>query len=80
MLAASAQGARLLTRQRYDVWSILEVDDLVITRLRWRGEVAVDAGPFTAGQQLTADIAQFVRVEGGRIAEIETYDCYQPLT
>ncbi|WP_028656175.1 nuclear transport factor 2 family protein [Nocardioides sp. J54] len=80
MLAASTAGARLLASQRYDVRSVLEVGDLVVTRLTWTGTVAVDAGPFHAGQQLTAHIAQFVRVVDGRVAEIETYDCYEPVT
>jgi len=80
MLAASAQGAGLLRRQAYDLRSVVEVDDLVVTRLHWTGEVAVDPGPLTAGQRLTAEIAQFVRVTDGRVAEIETYDCYRPLS
>lgn len=79
MLTGSAQGSSLLAWQRYDVRSAVAVDDLVVTRLRWTGEVAVDAGPLRGGQRLTAEIAQFVRVEDGRVAEIETYDCYQPL-
>jgi ketosteroid isomerase-like protein len=79
MLAASTAGARLLTEQHYDVHDVVEADDLVIVRLRWTGVVAVDAGPLRAGRELTADIAQFVRVSGDRIAEIDTYDCYQPL-
>ncbi|PWN02933.1 hypothetical protein DJ010_11140 [Nocardioides silvaticus] len=58
--------------------SIHELGDLVAVRLTWTGTVAQDAGPFGAGQELTAHIAQFVRVDGGLITEIETYDCYEP--
>lgn len=79
ILVASAEGARLLAEQRYDVRHVVESGDLVVTRLRWTGVVAQDAGPFRAGQELTADIAQFVRVEDRRVAEIDTYDCYQPI-
>jgi len=78
MLAASEAGAELLASQRYDVISIVDLDGLVIARLTWTGVVAHDAGPFRAGQSLTAHIAQFVRVRDGRIAEIETYDCHEP--
>jgi ketosteroid isomerase-like protein len=43
-----------------------------------QGIAASDAGPFRAGQELTAYIAQFVMVRDRRIVEIETYDCYEP--
>jgi len=39
--------------------------------------VARDAGPFREGQRLTAHLAQFAEVEGGRIRSIETFDCYE---
>ncbi len=78
MLAASSAGAGLLASQHYDVHWIREVDDTVAVRLTWRGVVAQDAGPFHQGQELTAHIAQFVHVRDGMIAEIETYDCYEP--
>jgi ketosteroid isomerase-like protein len=80
MLASSTSGAALLARQSYDLCSMVEHDGEVIARLRWSGTVASDAGPFAAGQTLTAHIAQFVRVRDGRIARIETYDCYQPIS
>ena len=40
--------------------------------------MARDVGLFRAGQELVAHIAQFVRVRDGRVASIETYDCYEP--
>lgn len=79
ILAASSLGAELLSRQTYEIRSLVEQGDQVFARLLWTGVVARDAGPFTAGQVLTAHIAQFIRVDGGLIAEIETYDCYEPL-
>ncbi|PWN04223.1 nuclear transport factor 2 family protein [Nocardioides silvaticus] len=78
MIAASSAGAGLLSSQQYDVHWIQEVGDTVAVRLTWRGVVAQDAGPFLTGQELVAHIAQFVRVRDGLIAEIETYDCYEP--
>ena len=80
MLEASERGAALLTSQEYDIHSLHEVEDLVIARLTWTGVVAVDAGPLAAGQRLVAHIAQFVTVREGRIARIETFDCYEPIT
>jgi ketosteroid isomerase-like protein len=78
MLAGSTAGAKLLSSQRYDVRSLAEIDGTVAVRLTWTGVIANAAGPFTAGQRLTAHIAQFVRISDGKIAEIETYDCYEP--
>jgi hypothetical protein len=80
MLAASSAGAGLLAKQSYDVHSALELGSLAIMRLTWTGVIARDAGPFCAGQQLTAKIAQFIETRDGRVAAIETYDCYQPFT
>jgi ketosteroid isomerase-like protein len=78
MLAASSAGADLLARQRYEVHWLHQAEDTVVARLTWRGVIARDAGPFLAGQELTAHIAQFVQVRDGHIVEIDTYDCYEP--
>lgn len=79
MIAGSVAGASLLARQRYEVRDIVECDDLVIARLTWTAEIARDAGPFRAGDRLTAHIAQFARISHDRVASIETFDCYEPL-
>ena len=78
ILRGSTAGAALLARQRYDVHDAFAHDDVAVIRLTWTGEIAVDRGPFRAGQLLTAHIAQFVRVRDGRVASIETFDCYEP--
>lgn len=78
ILAGSAAGAALLAHQHYDVHDAFATGDLAVLRLTWTGVIAADRGPFRAGQELTAHIAQFVRVQDGRIASIETYDCYEP--
>ena len=79
MLSASTAGAGLLSSQRYEVRDALESGDLAVLRLRWTGVIGRDIGPFREGQRLTAHIAQFVHTRDGRIASIETYDCYEPL-
>ncbi len=78
MTAASTLGAGLLAWQRYDIRDTIESGTTVVVRCTWTGEIAADAGPFHSGQRLTAHIAQFVDVRDGRIASIETYDCYEP--
>jgi pimeloyl-ACP methyl ester carboxylesterase len=78
MLSASAVGAAILAKQSYDVHSTIEQGSLAILRLTWTGEIARDVGPFRKGQVLTAHIAQFIETRDGRVARIETYDCYEP--
>jgi ketosteroid isomerase-like protein len=78
LLAASRAGAAILTRQTYAVHAAHEDGPLATLRLTWTGEIARDAGPFRRGQVLTAHVAQFVETRDGRIARIETYDCYEP--
>lgn len=78
MIENSVAGSGLLSSQRYDVASLIEIDDLVIARLTWTGVIARTVGPFRDGQQLTAHIAQFVTVRDGLISRIETFDCYEP--
>lgn len=80
MLAASSAGAGLLATQRYDVHSALEQGDTAIVRLTWTGTIARTLGALREGQVLTAHIAQFVTVRKGRIASIETFDCYEPFS
>ena len=79
ILAGSKRGAALLSSQEYRVEAIQSIGDDVIARLTWIGTVGIDAGPLVAGQQLIAHIAQFATVRDGRIARIETFDCYEPI-
>jgi ketosteroid isomerase-like protein len=78
MLAASSAGAGLLAKQTYDVRAAIEHGDTAILRLTWTGVIARDVGAFRQGQVLTAHIAQFITTRDGRVANIETFDCYEP--
>ncbi len=78
LMAASRAGARLMARQFYDVHHAGQQGSTAILRLTWTGTVGQDIGRFTAGQRLTAHIAQFVTVRGARISALATYDCYEP--
>jgi ketosteroid isomerase-like protein len=80
IMANSTAGAGLLAQQRYELIDAVAHDDLAILRLLWTGTIARDVGPFRAGQQLRAHIAQFVSTRDGRISKIETYDCYEPFS
>jgi len=78
MLSASIAGAKLLARQHYELVDALAHENLAILRVIWTATIAADAGPFAAGQELRAHIAQFITTEGERISRIETFDCYDP--
>lgn len=78
MLSASVAGAKLLAKQHYELLDAIVHGNLAILRVLWTGTIATDVGPFHAGQELRAHIAQFITTEGDRIAHIETFDCYEP--
>jgi ketosteroid isomerase-like protein len=78
MLLASETGAQLLARQTYATQHESEHGSLAICRLVWTGVIGRSVGPFREGQVLTAHIAQFIETRDGRIASIETFDCYEP--
>jgi ketosteroid isomerase-like protein len=77
-LEAFAAGKRLLARQELAVHELLSRGETVAARLTWRGVLAIDAGPLRGGTELAAEIAQFITVRDGRIARLETFDCYEP--
>jgi ketosteroid isomerase-like protein len=76
--AGAEAGRALLAWQSYTARDHVAASDRVVTRMRWEGELAVDAGPWPAGTQLTAWCVAHYRLDGGRIVEIEQHDCYEP--
>jgi SnoaL-like protein len=50
--------------------------DTVVTRMRWHGELALDAGPWPAGTRMAAWCVAHYRLAAGRIVHIEQHDCY----
>ena len=77
MRAGLERGRRLLTRQSYEVRDHVARGDTVVTRMRWSGELAVDAGPWPAGTRMAAWCVAHYRVAAGRIVHIEQHDCYE---
>ena len=75
--AALEQGRKLLAWQSYEARDHVASGDTVVTRIRWRGELAVDAGPWPAGTQLAAWCVAHYRIADGRIVHIEQHDCYE---
>jgi ketosteroid isomerase-like protein len=77
MYAALATGRRLLAWQSYDVRDHIASGDIVVTRMRWSAELAVDAGPWRAGTRMAAWCVAHYRLAAGRIVSIEQHDCYE---
>ena len=71
------RGRQLLAWQSYEVRDHVVSGETVVTRMRWTGELAIDAGPWPAGTQKTAWCVADYRLAGGRIIEIEQHDCYE---
>ncbi len=75
-LAGFESGKALLSRQQFAVHEALVAGERVAVRATWRGTVARDAGPFSAGEELEAEVAAFITVREGRVFAHETFDCY----
>jgi ketosteroid isomerase-like protein len=71
-------GKSLLAEQSFDLHEVLVAGDRATVRASWRGTVGLDVGPFRKGAELAAEIAAFITVRDGRIADHETFDCYRP--
>lgn len=79
MLAASEQGAGLLSSQSYEVLSYLEQGPAAAVQLTWRATLAVPMGSVPVGAQLVAHVGAFYEfAEDGRISRQSSYDCYEP--
>ena len=79
MLAASEQGAGLLSSQSYEVLSYLEQGSAAAVQLTWRATLAVPMGSAPVGAQLVAHVGAFYEfADDGRIARQSSYDCYEP--
>jgi ketosteroid isomerase-like protein len=72
-------GRKLLAWQSYTVRDHVASGDTVVTRMRWTGELAVNAGPWPVGTRLASWSVGHYRLVDGRIAEIEQHDCYEPV-
>lgn len=77
--AARQAGKQIAPAQTWDIRTIEETSSGRVTvRVTWSTTLAAAAGPYAAGTQLRAELAQFFELRGGLISRIETFDCYYP--
>ncbi len=76
--ASFGKGREYLPEQTYVVRHAIASGDTVALELSWAGEVAKSIGPFPAGARLSAQIAIFLRLRGGKIVSQTDYICYEP--
>ena len=77
MRAGLEAGRQLLAWQSYEVRDHVASGDTVVTRMRWSGELATDAGPWPAGTRMSAWCVAHYLLAEGRIIRIEQHDCYE---
>lgn len=80
MRAGLEAGRQLLAWQSYEPRDHIADGDTVVTRMRWSGELAVDAGPLPAGTRMAAWCVAHYELADGRITRIEQHDCYEQPT
>ena len=75
---AAERGAMLMGQQTFQVLTLLASGSTVVVEAEWRGQIARDAGPFTAGTELRTRFAQVLELRDGKIAALRNYDCFYP--
>ena len=78
-LASFRKGREYLPKQTYTLLRALAGGDTVALEIAWAGEVAKSIGAFSAGSQLKAQLASFLRFRDGKIVSQTDYPCYDPV-
>jgi ketosteroid isomerase-like protein len=78
VLAGFEAGKRLLSRQSFAIHEVIVAGERAAVRATWRGTVSRDAGRFSGGEELEAEVAGFLTFREGRVLAQETLDCYPP--
>jgi hypothetical protein len=79
MLEGYTAGGALLSRQAYDVLTVVDDGERLAGQLRWTATTAVEAGALPAASNLVAHVAIFYEFRDGLIVRQSSYDCYEPL-
>jgi hypothetical protein len=76
--AAFQKGSKLLTRQKYEVNSLISVGNTVVLECIWKGIPAIPLGNIPVGGQMIAHFAQIFEFKDDKIYRQRNYDCFEP--
>jgi ketosteroid isomerase-like protein len=79
ILASWEKGREYLPEQTYTLRESIASGDVVALEISWKGKVAKALPPFSAGTQLSAQLAIFLRFRDGKIVSQTDYPCYDPV-
>ena len=79
ILASWAKGREYVPEQTYTLRRAVASGDSVALEIGWKGRVTKALPPFSAGTELSAWIAIFLRFRDGKIVSQTDYPCYDPI-
>lgn len=77
---ASEKGAKILSKESYEIKNLLPSGPTVVLECVWRGTLAVPVGTIKAGGQMAAHFAQIFEFKEGKIFRQRNYDCFEPFS
>ena len=72
------RGKKVLTKEAYDVKSLVSFENTVLLECTWRGTLAIPIGNIPAGGQMVAHFAEVFEFKEGKIFRQRNYDCFEP--
>ncbi len=78
ILEARSSALARFGSQRYELAGATGGGSQVAMEVRWKGSVATTGGGFTAGQELDARLAVFLKFADGKIVRERIYACFEP--
>src|SRR4030095_13866465 len=73
-----ARGQALLASEHFEVLNAIASGEQVALEVVWTATIRQAAGPFAAGQTLSARFAIFMEFRDGLIVRQRNYDCFDP--
>lgn len=78
MLNSLHSGRKNLTRQTYQLGSVVADGDFIAFEAAWEGELAQSVGGTAAGSVMKANFGVFLRLKNGKVTSWHNYDCFEP--
>ncbi|HEX8651787.1 MAG TPA: nuclear transport factor 2 family protein [Pyrinomonadaceae bacterium] len=79
ILTSWEKGREYVPEQTYTLRRAVACGDSVALEIGWKGRVTKALPPFSAGTELSARIAIFLRFRDGKIVSQTDYPCYDPI-